>query len=123
MGTIENLQDRIETILTIYLSAVVIQQNESMRTLTRMATIFLPLTLLASIYGMNFQNMPELAWRWGYISVLGSMFAVATVIVLWFWARTWYHGIRNLARMLRPGSARVRAHHQVGPPARVVPRR
>ncbi len=105
MGTIENLQDRIETILTIYLSAVVIQQNESMRTLSRMSTIFLPLTLLASIYGMNFNNMPELTWKWGYIVVLGSMLLVASVIVCWFWARTWFNTLRGWVRKLTPHSA------------------
>lgn len=105
MGTIENLMDRIETILTIYLSAVVIQQNESMRALSRMSTIFLPLTLLASIYGMNFQFMPELQWRWGYIAALGGMLAVASIIVFWFWSRTWFNALRGLVRRLHPHSA------------------
>ncbi|MBM3943511.1 MAG: magnesium/cobalt transporter CorA [SAR202 cluster bacterium] len=100
MGTIENLQDRIETILTIYLSAVVIQQNESMRSLSRIAAIFLPLTLLASIYGMNFQYMPELGWRWGYLTLLAGMVAVATIILFWFWGKTWFHVVRHwLQRM------------------------
>ena len=111
MGTIENLQDRIETILTIYLSAVVIQQNESMRTLSRMATLFLPLTLLASIYGMNFAYMPELTWRWGYVVVLGSMLLVAAFIVFWFWSRTWYNTVRGWVRKLSPKSA---SSHGVG---------
>jgi magnesium transporter len=105
MGTIENLQDRIETILTIYLSAVVIQQNESMRTLSRMSTIFLPLTLLASIYGMNFDYMPERTWRWGYVAVLGSMMLVAVIIVTWFWGRTWVNGVRGWVRKLNPRRA------------------
>ncbi|MSQ07345.1 MAG: magnesium/cobalt transporter CorA [Dehalococcoidia bacterium] len=104
MGTIENLQDRIETILTIYLSAVAIRQNESMRTLSRMSTIFLPLTLLASIYGMNFDYMPELYVRWGYFAVLGGMLALALVIVSWFWGRTWFNVIRGWVRKLSPRS-------------------
>jgi magnesium transporter len=124
MGTIENLQDRIETIITIYLSAVLIQQNESMRTLSRMSTIFLPLTLLASIYGMNFQYMPELAWRWGYVVVLGSMLLVAAIIVTSFWARTWVNGVRGWVRRLNPWSASSHnTNHGASRPNGVVPHR
>ena len=60
-----------------------------MRTLDIMASIFLPLTLLASIYGMNFEHIPELSWRWSYFAVVGFIGTVALSTVWWFWARRW----------------------------------
>lgn len=88
-GSVQNLRERTDTILSIYLSAMANQQNESIRTLSLIAAVFLPLTLLASIYGMNFQYMPGLAWRWGYYAVLGFMGSVALVTIAWFWSRHW----------------------------------
>jgi magnesium transporter len=88
-GRIEGLRDRSDTNLAAYLSAMAHQQSESMRTLTTVTAIFLPLTLLAGIYGMNFENMPELGWRGGYFSVLGFMVVVAAGAVWWLWIRRW----------------------------------
>lgn len=88
-ASVDNLRERADTILAIYLSAMAHQQNETMKILSVVALIFLPLSLLAGIYGMNFQYMPELAWRWGYFVVLGAMAAIATGVVWWFWARRW----------------------------------
>ena len=64
------------------------------------AAIFLPLTLLAGIYGMNFDNMPELHVPWAYFAVLGFMAAVIVGMVWWFWARNWITvGRRRVARV------------------------
>jgi magnesium transporter len=60
-----------------------------MKVLTIIATIFIPLTLVAGIYGMNFRCMPELEWAWGYLFVLLIMFAVAIVMLLYFRIRKW----------------------------------
>lgn len=85
----QTLRDRADNALATHLSSMANRQNETMRVLAIVAAIFLPLTLLAGIYGMNFENMPELGWSWGYFAVLGVMGAVI-VIVLWrFWARKW----------------------------------
>jgi len=88
-GSIEHLRERADTILATHLSTMAHQQNETMRTLGIMASIFLPLTLLATIYGMNFEHMPELSWRWSYFVVLGFISTVALSTVWWFWARRW----------------------------------
>lgn len=86
---VDNLRDRIDTILATYMSAVANQQNETMKTLSLVAAIFLPLTLLAGIYGMNFEYMPELQFRYSYFIVLGIMLTVAGGVAWWFWARNW----------------------------------
>lgn len=89
-GAVEILRERSDTMLATYLSASAHQQNETMRTLSVVAAIFLPLSLLAGIYGMNFENMPELQYRWAYPAVLGGMGTVAASTIWWFWARSWF---------------------------------
>ena len=93
-GLIDNLRDRTDTI-AIYISAVANQQNETMKTLSLIAAIFLPLSLLAGIYGKNFEYMPELGFRYSYFIVLGIMITVAAGVVWWFWARRWFSGGRK----------------------------
>jgi magnesium transporter len=60
-----------------------------MRILTLISTIFIPLTFVAGVYGMNFDTMPELQWRWGYPVVLGVMALIALGLLLWFRATGW----------------------------------
>jgi magnesium transporter len=88
-SSIENLRERIDTILTTHMSAIANQQNETMKILSLIAAIFMPLTLLAGIYGMNFYYMPELRFQYSYFIVLGVMVTVAGGVVWWFWARKW----------------------------------
>ena len=59
---------------------------------------FLPLALIAGIYGMNFEYMPELKVPWAYFAVLGFMGAVGAVIIWWFWARKWFTRGRRIIR-------------------------
>ncbi|MDA1347253.1 MAG: magnesium/cobalt transporter CorA [Chloroflexi bacterium] len=100
-GSNEALRERADNALTMHLTAVANQQNETMRVLSVVATIFLPLTLLAGIYGMNFENMPELAWSWGYFAVLGFMAAVIVGVLWWFWVRRWMGmGAKRLGRFV-----------------------
>ena len=66
------------------MSSVSNRMNEVMKVLTIIATIFLPLTLVAGIYGMNFRIMPELEWDWGYPFALIVMLSVGTVMLLYF---------------------------------------
>ena len=85
----QSLHDRADNALATHLSSVANRQNEVMKVLSIVAAIFLPLTLLAGIYGMNFENMPELEVPWAYFAVLGFM-ATVILVVLWrFWARRW----------------------------------
>ncbi|MFH1650702.1 MAG: magnesium/cobalt transporter CorA [Chloroflexota bacterium] len=96
------LRDRADNSLSTYLSAVANGQNEVMKVLSVVATIFLPLTLLAGIYGMNFEYMPELHWRWGYFAVLGFMATAILAAVFFFWARRWFTWGRRRAVKFRP---------------------
>lgn len=83
------VRERADNALTTYLTSVSLRQNETMKALAIVASIFMPLSLLAGIYGMNFQNMPELGWSWGYFSVLSVMGVLGLGALWWFWARRW----------------------------------
>jgi magnesium transporter len=80
----EALRDMVAGMLDLYLSAVSNRMNEVMKMLTIIATIFIPLTFIAGIYGMNFKYMPELEWPWGYFLVLVLMVVVVVVMIIWF---------------------------------------
>ncbi|MEJ2656533.1 MAG: magnesium/cobalt transporter CorA, partial [Desulfobacterales bacterium] len=71
IDTIESYRDILAGMLDIYLSTLSNRMNEIMKVLTIIATIFIPITFIAGIYGMNFKYMPELEWRWGYFMVWG----------------------------------------------------
>ncbi|MCJ8014094.1 magnesium/cobalt transporter CorA [Paenibacillus sp. KQZ6P-2] len=73
-----------------YISLNSNRMNQIMKTLTVITTVFMPLTLIVGIYGMNFTNMPELGWKYGYPAVLLLMFGLATGMVLWFIKRGWF---------------------------------
>ena len=89
IDTIETFRDMISGMLDIYLSSVSNRMNEVMKVLTIIATIFIPLTLVAGIYGMNFQYMPELGWRWGYPVVWLVMLAIGVVMLVYFRRKKW----------------------------------
>jgi len=96
----QTLRDRADNALATYLSSVANRQNETMRILSMVATIFMPLTLVAGIYGMNFENMPELKLAWAYFAVLGFIGTVIAGALWWFWARRWISwGPRQMARV------------------------
>jgi len=83
------LRDMTESVLSTYLSSVSNRMNEVMKVLTLIATIFIPLTFIAGIYGMNFVNMPELAWRYGYFIILGVMVVIGISLAVYFKRRKW----------------------------------
>jgi magnesium transporter len=76
--------------MDIYLSAQSNRMNQIMKTLTVVATIFMPLTLISGIYGMNFRHMPELEWPFGYFAALGLMGAIALSMTWYFRRRDWW---------------------------------
>ncbi len=84
MDTIESLRDVIGGMLDTYLSNVSNKMNEVMKTLTIIASIFIPLTFISGHYGMNFVNMPELQWKDGYFAVLTGMIVITALMVVWF---------------------------------------
>jgi len=75
--------------LDIYLSSISNRLNEVMKVLTIIATIFMPLTFIAGVYGMNFKYMPELEWPWGYFMVWGIMLTIAVSMIVFFRKRKW----------------------------------
>jgi magnesium transporter len=89
IDTVETYRDILSGLLDIYLSSVSNRLNEIMKVLTIIATIFMPLTFLAGVYGMNFKYMPELQWRYGYFAVLGFMALLAGAMLLYFKKRKW----------------------------------
>ncbi|MFV9646845.1 MAG: magnesium/cobalt transporter CorA, partial [Desulfobacterales bacterium] len=82
--TIETFRDMISGTLDVYLSSVSNKMNAVMKVLTIIATIFMPMTFIAGIYGMNFKYMPELEWHWGYPLTLGIMLLLVAIMLLWF---------------------------------------
>ena len=98
----QTILDRSDNALATYLSSVANRQNETMRVLSVVATIFLPLTLLAGIYGMNFDYMPELHWRWGYFMVLGVILLVVLIVIWRFWASGWFAWGRRHMTWVKP---------------------
>jgi len=87
--TIDSYRDMIIGTRDTYLSSLSNRMNEVMKVLTIIATIFIPMTFIAGIYGMNFQFMPELGWRWSYFVVWGVMIAVAGVMIAYFKKKEW----------------------------------
>jgi magnesium transporter len=89
IDNVETFREMLSGILDIYLSSVSNRMNEVMKVLTIIGTIFIPLTFIAGVYGMNFKFMPELEWRGGYFVVLGVMLAVGVSLLFWFKRKKW----------------------------------
>ena len=87
--TIDVERDMMAGTMEAYLSVVANRTNEIMKVLTVLSTIMLPLTVIAGIYGMNFEHMPELHWRYGYLFALGLMAITDGALLLWFRRRGW----------------------------------
>jgi magnesium transporter len=89
IDTIETLRDVVSGMLDIYLSSVSNKMNEVMKVLTVMSTMFIPLTFIAGIYGMNFQYMPELQWRWSYPLLWLVMLSTVVLMAAHFRRKGW----------------------------------
>ena len=89
MDTVETYRDVLSNMVDIYMSMVSNRINEVMKVLTIFGTIFLPLTFIVGIYGMNFHNMPELGWEYGYAAVWAVMILVSAGMLLYFRKKGW----------------------------------
>ena len=89
IDTVETFRDVVSGMLDIYLSSVSNRMNEVMKVLTIITTIFMPLTLIAGVYGMNFKYMPELEWRWGYPTAWLIMLATGGLMLAYFRRKRW----------------------------------
>jgi magnesium transporter len=89
IDAVEAYRDILSGLLDIYLSSISNRLNEVMKFLTIIGTIFLPLTFIAGVYGMNFHNLPELRWEWGYYYSLALMLVIALAMLVYFKRRRW----------------------------------
>jgi len=89
IDTVETFRDMVSGMHDTYLSVISNRMNEVMKVLTIIATIFIPLTFIAGIYGMNFKFMPELEWRWAYFAVWIVILVIAVIMVIFFRRRRW----------------------------------
>jgi len=90
IDTLETFRDVVSGLLDMYLSTVSNKMNEVMKVLTIIATIFIPLTFITSLYGMNFQYMPELHWRMGYPFVWLTIILTSLALILYFKRKGWW---------------------------------
>ncbi|MEN6427452.1 MAG: magnesium/cobalt transporter CorA [Phycisphaerales bacterium] len=89
IDAVEGFRDMVAGMVEIYLSSISNRMNAIMKVLTIIATIFIPLTFVVGVYGMNFPNMPEMRWRWGYQAVLLLMLAIVVVMLAYFRRKKW----------------------------------
>ena len=89
MDTIDTYRDVMSGLYDLYLSEISFKMNNIMRLLTIISTIFIPLTFLAGIYGMNFDHMPELHWKYGYFVLWGVMILITAALVYLFRRKNW----------------------------------
>jgi magnesium transporter len=90
LDMVESFRETMSSVMEVYLSVQNQRLNEVMKVLTVIATLFIPLTFIASIYGMNFEFMPELHWRYGYLWALGLMTASAIAMIAYFRRKGWW---------------------------------
>lgn len=89
IDTVETFRDLLSGMLDLYLSSISNRTNEIMKFLTIIGTIFIPLTFIVGLYGMNFKYMPELEWRYSYFVVLGLMLLITLGMIKYFKHRKW----------------------------------
>ncbi|MGD1889940.1 MAG: magnesium/cobalt transporter CorA [Cyclobacteriaceae bacterium] len=90
ISTMETQREILNGLMNLYMSMLSNKMNNVMKTLTIIATIFIPLTFVAGIYGMNFQHMPELTWEWGYPAVMGFMLVTGLLMYIWMHNKRWF---------------------------------
>lgn len=90
IDTIESLRDILTGMLDIYLSSISFKMNSIMKVLTIIATIFIPLTFIAGLYGMNFKNIPEIKWDYGYYYSLALMGGIGIIMIIYFKIKKWF---------------------------------
>lgn len=102
MDMVETYRELTSGLMDVYLSSVGNKMNEIMKLLTVVSSIFIPLTFIAGVYGMNFNteksplNMPELNWYYGYLLCWGLMIATAAGLVFFFWRRGWFENFSTI---------------------------
>ena len=89
IDTVETYRDLLSGMFDLYLSSISNHTNEIMKFLTVIGTIFMPLTFLVGVYGMNFKHLPELEWHNGYFILWGFMLTLAVAMIIYFRRKRW----------------------------------
>lgn len=87
--SVQSLRDIMSVMLEAYVTSISNRLNAIMKVLAIIATIFMPLSFIASVYGMNFRYMPEIYWKYGYVFALGIMAATTVVMLYYFKKKKW----------------------------------
>lgn len=90
LDILETYRELASSLMDVLMSSMSNKMNEVVTLLTIISSIFIPLTFIAGVYGMNFEFMPELTWRWGYFICLFLMFILALLMLFFFWQRGWF---------------------------------
>jgi magnesium transporter len=88
--SLDTYKDLVSSLTDIHINAMNTKMNEVMKVLTVISTIFIPLTFIVGVYGMNFKHMPELDWTWGYYSVWGIMIIIVAGMLAFFRYKKWF---------------------------------
>ncbi|CAF0953539.1 unnamed protein product [Rotaria sordida] len=88
--TIDIYREMLASFIDFYMMLNSNAMNEVVKTLTIISTIFIPLTFIVGVYGMNFHNMPELHWKYGYFVVLSVMVLLTIIMLVWFKRKKWF---------------------------------
>ncbi|MFW6232748.1 MAG: magnesium/cobalt transporter CorA [Bacteroidota bacterium] len=88
-GDLDSIREMTSSLMDIYMSNISNRMNEVMKVLTIMASIFIPLTFIAGVYGMNFEHMPELGLEWAYPVLLGIMIGISVLLLIFFKKKKW----------------------------------
>lgn len=89
IDTMETLRDVLSGMIDIYLSSISYRMNEVMKVLTIVSTVFIPLTFIVGVYGMNFEYLPEFKWRWAYPALWVIMLGIAIGMLVYFKRKKW----------------------------------
>ncbi|MBL1211516.1 magnesium/cobalt transporter CorA [Geminocystis sp. GBBB08] len=90
LDILETYRELASSLMDVLISSMSNKMNEVITLLTIISSIFIPLTFIAGLYGMNFQYMPELTWKWGYFACLFLMLVIAGIMTFYFWRRGWF---------------------------------
>jgi magnesium transporter len=90
LDMVETYRELASSLMDVYLSSISNRMNEVMKVLTVFSTLFMPITFIVGVYGMNFKYMPELNWRWGYLSTWILMLTIEAALGFFFWRRGWF---------------------------------
>jgi len=90
IASLENFRDILTDLMELHFSQMSATMNQVMKTLTVVTAVFIPLTFIVGIYGMNFRFMPELEWKYGYLATWILIFSVALIMLLYMRRRKWF---------------------------------